>query len=143
LVERLGCELPSPALVDAIWRAADLRVPPHLMIRSHDGIHMDTPELAAAQAKALGDFVGDRSLGVDFRLVAGAFKDVVMVDGKPGLYGWHADDDAAATLAAKPYGIKVHAPVTPGDGRVVQPLFTGHVLAWRDYSQGVRLVRRA
>lgn len=141
LATRLGYELPTPALVDAIWRAADLRVPPHLMIRSHDGVHMDTPALHAEQQRAIATYVGARSLGVDFRLLAGAFKDVVTINGKPGLYGWHADEDAA--IALKRIGVTTHIAATLGEGVVVQPPFAGHALAWRDYSQGLRLVKRA
>lgn len=141
IAEALGCELPTPALVDAIWRAADLRVPPDLMVRSHDGVHMDTPELHEQQREALERFLAGRCLGVDFRMIAGCFKDVVQVDGKVGLYGWHADVEAAKALGRK--GITTHAPATPGSGVVVQPLFFGHAPAWRDYSQGLRLCRRA
>lgn len=141
IADRLGCELPTPALVDAIWRAADLRVPPDLMVRSHDGVHMDTPELHAQQNQALETFLAGRSLGVDFKLIAGCFKDVVSVNGKLGLYGWHADVEAAKVLGRK--GIPTHAPATPGSGVVIQQPFFGHALDWRDYSQGLRLVRWA
>ncbi len=140
LASTLGFKLPTPALVDSIWRASDLKVPPHLMIRQHDGVHMDTDALHAAESQALTNFVGDRALGKDFYLVGGAFKDVVMIDGKPGLYGWHADEMSAAKLGGM--GVPVHPPITPGPGLVVQPPFTGHALGWRDYSQALRLVRR-
>lgn len=141
LAKTLGFELPTPALCDAIWRQADLRVPPHLMIRKHDGVHMDTPELHAEQARVLAAYVGPRSLGVDFRLLAGAYKDVVSIEGKPGLYGWFADEKAAERLREK--GIPVVATATPGEGVVVQPPSTRHALAYRDYSQSLRLCRRA
>lgn len=146
LAERLGCEVPTPALVDAIWRAADLRVPPEIMIRSsHDGsaATMDAPVVHAEQATMLEQFVGSRSLGRDFRLLAGAFKDVIrqQAGGKLGLYGWHADEGSARTLAKKK--IPTYAPATPGLGVVVQPPYFGHASGWRDYSQGLRLVRRA
>jgi hypothetical protein len=58
--------------------------------------------------------------GADFVLLVGEFKDVVRgSDGKIGLYGWHR-------LNGKP----------------IQPYFTGHGLDWRDYSQGLRLVKK-
>lgn len=140
VAKQLGYELPTPALVDAIWRAADLRVPPHLMIRSHDGVHMDTPELHAKQQEVLAAYIGPRALGLDYRLLAGAFKDVVLVDGKPGIYGWHADERGAAKLGEK--GVPTYAPATAGEGVVVQRANAQHGEAWRDYSQGLRLCKR-
>lgn len=121
LAAQAGCELPSPGLVDAIWRAADLKVDANAMVRQHDGTPatMDSPETHADQAARLARIIGDRSLGRDFKLLAGAFKDVVLKDGKVGLYGWHR-----------------------ADGTTIQPFFGGHALAWCDYSQGLRLVRR-
>jgi hypothetical protein len=41
-------------------------------------------------------------------------------EGILGIYGWHRCD-----------------------GSVVQPFYAGHARGWIDYSQGVRLVRRA
>ncbi len=122
VAESLGCELPSPGLVDAIWRAADLKLDASKLTRQHDGTPatMNSAETHADQAKRIAALVGDRNLGVDFHLLAGAFKDVVMKDGKIGLYGWHK-----------------------ADGSVIQPFYAGHSPAWKDYSQGLRLVRRA
>lgn len=58
--------------------------------------------------------------GRDFALLVGAYKDVVRgPDGRVGLYGWHQ-------LNGKP----------------IQPYFTGHGMDWKDYSQGLRLIRR-
>lgn len=140
----LGFTLPSPALVDAIWRQADLKVPPHLMIRSHDGVHMDTPELHAKQSAAIAAYVGDRGLGRDFHLVAGAFKDIVLVDGKLGIYGWHVSAEEEAELRRKFPGLPLYAPSTPGPGKVIQQANTkAHGPTWRDYSQAYRLARRA
>lgn len=124
----LGCELPTPALVDAIWKAADLKIDANVMTNgTHDGTPktMDSPAIHAAQADKIARAVGNRSLGVDYFLLAGAFKDVVQrknpANGKVeiGLYGWHRPN-----------------------GTVIQPFYSGHALAWRDYSQGLRLVRR-
>lgn len=122
IARALGCELPSPSLVDAIWRAADLRVDATAMIQKHDGTPatMDGPLAHARAAELVAAQVGSRALGVDFKLLAGAFKDVVVKDGKLGLYGWQRKD-----------------------GSAIQPFFAGHARAWRDYSQGLRLVRKA
>lgn len=147
LAAQAGCQLPTPGLVDAIWRAADLRMPVDRMVRTdHDGTPatMDSPAIHARQAAELESFLGARSLGRDFRLLAGAFKDVVEVDGRVGLYGWTVDEqDAAQVAAIGKLGLPLYQPVTPGRGRVVQPFYARHVLSWKDYSQGLRLVRRA
>jgi N-acetyl-anhydromuramyl-L-alanine amidase AmpD len=121
LARRAGCELPTPALVDAIWRGADLRLDAAQLVRQHDGTPrtMDSSETHANQSARIERLIAGKSLGQDFRLLAGAFKDVVSSDGKIGIYGWHR-----------------------ADGRPIQPFFAGHALAWRDYSQGLRLVRR-
>lgn len=118
LAARAGCELPTPALVDAIWRAADLRIDAGAMERTdHDGTPrtMDAAAMHASQAARLAGLVGDRR----FRLLAGSHKDVVTHEGRVGLYGWHRSD-----------------------GRVIQPFYARHAASWRDYSQALRLVRR-
>ena len=106
-----GCELPTPELVDAIWRAADLRVEPQPMAPNKG----DDVAQFAAHAELVERAVGDRP----FRLLAGTHKDVVRSGGRVGLYGWHR-----------------------ADARPIQGFFAGHALAYRDYSQGLRLVRR-
>lgn len=117
LAEGMGYELPSPALVDAIWEQADLKVEP--LPRKHDGsiAQMATEAVYLDQGQRI-----ERQIGATpFRLLAGVFKDVVRrEDGKIGLYGWHRKT-----------------------GAVIQPFYSGHSLAWRDYSQGLRLVKRA
>lgn len=76
-----GCELPTPALVDAIWKAADLKVEPVPM--------------APNRGDSAGQFLDHRHhvegqlAGKSFKLVAGTHKDVVA---GPGLYGWHRLD---------------------------------------------------
>lgn len=113
-----GCELPSPALVDAIWRDADLRIDATKMVRQHDNTlkTMASREMFDSQAA----LVERAFAGRDFRLAAGYCKDVVAHNGKVGLYGWHRLD-----------------------GSVIQPFYAGHARGWIDYSQGLRLVRRA
>lgn len=112
------CELPTPGLVDAIWKAADLKVVP--LPRQHDG----TPATMASQAtfddqyKRIQAEIGGRP----YKLIAGTHKDVVRdpTTGKIGLYGWHMLN-----------------------GVPIQPPYYHHAGAWIDYSQGVRLVRKA
>lgn len=123
LARALGCELPSPELVDAVWKAADLKLDASVFVRAdHDGTmtSMSSPELLQKQAERIAREVGSRSLGRDFLLLAGPFKDVVKTrDGRLGLYGWHR-----------------------ASGVVIQPFYGGHARGWIDYSQGLRLCRR-
>lgn len=112
IAQERGAELPTPELVDAIWRAADLKVSPIPMVPNKGD--------DAEQFRAHADRIAAQLEGKEWRLLAGTHKDVVRVAGKLGLYGWHRLD-----------------------GRVIQGFFGGHALAWKDYSQGLRLVRRA
>ncbi len=123
LAAKFGCELPSPELVDAIWKQADLKIDGNKMVFSAaDGNDftmrtMNAPETHALTAEKLGALV--TAYGKPYKLLAGAFKDVVMSGGRPGLYGWHQ-----------------------ANGKVIQPFYAGHALSWADYSQALRLVRR-
>lgn len=118
LAKEHGCELPTPKLVDAIWKAADLRIPPPT--RSHNGTikEMANREVFEDQRKRIDAAIG----GQVFQLLAGTHKDVVRCPntGRVGLYGWHSLD-----------------------GKPIQPPFYGHSRDWIDYSQGLRLVRKA
>lgn len=115
IVADLGFELPSPALVDAIWEAADLKLDP--LPRKHNGTiaEMACEAVYLDQGRRIEEQIGNKG----FRLLAGAFKDVVVHEGKVGLYGWHRKT-----------------------GAVIQPFFAGHSPSWIDYSQGIRLVKR-
>lgn len=127
LAERLGCELPTPALVDAIWLAADLRIDANQMpFTAAEGNDFSGQTMASMKAfelttAKLARAVGDRKLGTDYHLLAGAYKDVVRdpATGRAGLYGWHRRD-----------------------GSVIQPPYYGHAMGWLDYSHGLRLCRR-
>lgn len=112
IAKSAGAELPTPDLVDAIWQAADLRVAPIPMAPNRGD--------DAAQFQEHAAKVEEQIRGRAFRLLAGTHKDVVRCpNGKLGLYGWHRLD-----------------------GRIIQDCYTGHAGAWRDYSQGLRLVQR-
>lgn len=129
-----GGELPTPALVDAIWRAADLKLVP--MPRNN----IVSQAVFDDQKERIRQQIGGRS----FTLLSGSFKDVVaQPDGFPGLYGWFVSDEEAPAFKAK-YGIPLLNPKTPGPGKIIQPM-SGHAhgLFFKDYSQGVRLVKRA
>jgi hypothetical protein len=113
--------LPTPVMVDAIWRAAAVRLGPDSIAPSAAMITMpvfaDHNRLVRARREANHAPAG--------ALVAGHKKDVVLsarldtLTNRVAIYGWH-----------KP------------DGRPIQPLNTWHTTGHVDYSHGVRLVHR-
>lgn len=120
-----GFILPTPRMVDAIWQAADLKVNPISSQAFGEENKGDNPSQFAKHAKA----VEEQLAGQSFDLLAGTHKDVVFIDrvpwqaapiNKPGIYGWHYPN-----------------------GKRIQQEMWGHALSWKDYSQGLRLVKRA
>lgn len=113
--------LPTPRMVDLIYRAADVRLSPRPMpagpqMRSTDYL-MRHDATVDAQARRAGAAPGT--------LISGQKKDVVLTTrliAKPGrvaIYGWHR-----------------------ANGQPIQPLSTVHGAGYADYSHGVRLVSR-
>ena len=116
IAKSYGADVPTAGLVDALWRAADLKLDP--LPRTSDG----TPKTMASQ-EAFDDQqarINAQIAGRPFTLLAGTHKDIVRApSGKLGIYGWQKSD-----------------------GSNIQPLSTIHYPGWIDYSQGVRLVRK-
>ena len=117
IADSLHCFLPTRKMVDDIYRAAKIKLEPVPMYAFRDS----TPTMYHHHLIVEGQRKGRKGL------IAGIQKDVVISgkisrDVKPdrvAIYGWH-----------KP------------DGTPIQPLYTGHVYWWVDYSQGIRLVYR-
>jgi len=117
IADTLHCFLPTRKMADDIYKAAKLRPEPVPMYAFRDS----TPTMWQHHLIIEGQRKGRRGL------IAGIKKDVVISgkisrDNKPGrvaIYGWHRQD-----------------------GKPIQPLYTGHVYWWVDYSQGIRLVYR-
>jgi hypothetical protein len=120
--KEMGCELPTPTMVDAIWKAATWCLDP--LPRRHNGTiqEMATAAVYADQDQRIAEQMAEAGVDPDVLLVAGTHKDIVRCPntGRLGIYGWHS--------------------VT---GKPIQPAFYGHSLDWIDYSQGLRLCRRA
>lgn len=121
LSAELGCDVPTVALVDAIWREADIKLNPYHLTRNAriaaDMVAFEAQHRAVEAAIARSR-VGD-SL---FKLLAGSHKDTVrLANGKLGIYGWHDLSGKPIQGAGAPHGA-----------------FPGYV----DYSQGYRPVRR-
>jgi hypothetical protein len=117
IADSLHCFLPTRKIVDDIYRAAVVKLEPVPMYALRDSaVTMYHHNLIIE---------GQRRLRKG--LIAGIKKDVVITgqiprDPKPdrvAIYGWH-----------KP------------DGTPIQPLYTGHVNWYVDYSHGIRLVYR-
>ncbi len=119
IASRLGFVLPTPRLVDAIYRESARHLRPQPL---HAGPDMRSTAYftrhdadIVAQAKRLGIAPG--------LLLAGHKKDVVLsnrMDSHPGrvaIYGWHE-----------------------ANGEPIQPLSTAHGIEYVDYSHGIRLI---
>jgi len=129
MAKEVGGELPSPALVDAIWRQADLKILPPVRAQN-----IVSAAVFDDQRKRIQTLIGDRP----FTLLGGTYKDIVQLGGKPQLYGWHVEDGKSVA------GVPLHSPFTPGPGKIIQgPSGGAHNTSFIDYSQGVRLVKRA
>lgn len=121
IADALGCSLPTRAMVDAIYAAAEVKLEPHPMT---PGATMTTvPVFAEHNSIVRTQRLATLAQHPAGALVAGHKKDVVLSNrltnalGKVAIYGWH-----------KP------------DGKAIQPLYLGHTSAWVDYSHGIRLV---
>jgi hypothetical protein len=121
IADALGCSLPTRAMVDAIYAAAEVKLEPHPMT---PGATMTTVKVfaehnAIVRTQRLAT-LAQHPAGA---LIAGHKKDVVLSNrltnapGKVAIYGWHKLD-----------------------GKPIQPLYTGHTSLWVDYSHGIRLI---
>jgi hypothetical protein len=115
IADTLHCFLPTRKMVDDIYRAAKIKLEPVPMYAFRDSsITMWQHHLIIeGQRKGRGG------------LIAGIKKDLVISDAvshnakadREAIYGWHRLN-----------------------GKAIQPLYTGHINWWVDYSHGIRLV---
>jgi hypothetical protein len=117
IADSFGCFLPTRKIVNDVHRAAAVTLEPLPMTEYRDA----TPTMWQHHLLIEGQRSGRRGL------VSGIKKDVVLSgkisrDARPdrvAIYGWHKSD-----------------------GKAIQPLYTGHVNSYVDYSHGTRLVYR-
>jgi hypothetical protein len=117
IADSFHCFLPTRKMVDDIYKAAKIKLEPVPMYAYRDS----TPTMWQHHLIVEGQRKGRKGL------IAGIQKDVVISgkisrDPKPdrvAIYGWHKLD-----------------------GTPIQPLYTGHIYWWVDYSQGIRLIYR-
>ena len=124
VADELGCVLPTRKMVEAIWRAAPVKLAPAPIVpgRAMTTVPVFSQHNATVRAQRQ-EALATHPLGT---LVAGHKKDVVITPrlatspGRVAIYGWHRPE-----------------------GTPIQPLYLGHAATWADYSHGVRLVRSA
>lgn len=117
IADSLECFLPTRKIVDEIYQAARVKLDPVPMYAFRDS----TPTMWQHHLIIEGQRKGRDGL------IAGIKKDVVISgqlsampkSDRVAIYGWHR-------LNGKP----------------IQPLYTGHIYWWVDYSQGIRLIYR-
>lgn len=134
-----GCELPTPELADAIYQAADLVVEP--LPQTHNGTPAGMAKAYAAQEARIAQQIA----GKTFTIVDGTHKNVTRdKSGRVDLYGWHTPNKSARVFRG--FDVVGSIPTNPartGSARVIQPFGTSHSPAYKDGSQGARLVRLA
>ncbi|MBL7741129.1 MAG: hypothetical protein JNK14_18040 [Chitinophagaceae bacterium] len=117
IADSFDCFLPTKKMADDIYKAAKVKLEPVPMYAFRDS----TPTMWHHHLIVEGQRKGKKGL------IAGIQKDVVISgkvlrDTRPervAIYGWHRLD-----------------------GKPIQPLYTGHIYWWVDYSQGIRLIYR-
>ena len=115
IADSFNCFLPTRKMVDDIYNAATLKLEPVPMYAFRDS----TVTMWHHHLIVEGQRKGKSGL------ISGIKKDLVISgkvsrDGRPdreAIYGWHKLD-----------------------GKPIQPLYTGHINWWVDYSHGIRLV---
>ncbi|MGA2750402.1 MAG: hypothetical protein ABSG59_16630 [Verrucomicrobiota bacterium] len=121
IADQLGCLLPTPKMVDAIYRAAEVKLTPAPIAPS--AAMTTVPVFVAHNEMVRTQRLESIEAHPPGALVAGHQKDVVICaklaasPGKVAIYGWHRTN-----------------------GVPIQPLYLGHADTWVDYSHGVRLV---
>ena len=123
IADALGCVLPTTKIVDAIYRAAEVKLVPAPIPPSAEmttvPVFSNHNAIVWSQRVAV---LKEHPLGA---LTAGHQKDVVIASGlasmpgKVAIYGWHQTN-----------------------GVPIQPLYLKHAAAWVDYSQCIRLVQQ-
>jgi hypothetical protein len=120
IADAFHCILPTRLLCDDIWRHARIRLQPVTFNPEGD---LNSGVIRFIEHNSAINAVRDDAGAQVYELIAGIKKDVIICNAlkkKPGyvaIYGWHNTD-----------------------GVPIQPLYTGHVDHYVDYSHGVRLI---
>jgi hypothetical protein len=117
IANTFDCFLPTPKIVDEIYKQSSLKLEPLPLVSARDSSATFLQHHQMIEAQRQGRT----------GLTAGIKKDIVIADkllqypkkDRVAIYGWHKLD-----------------------GKPIQPLYTGHVDWYVDYSHGVRLISR-
>ncbi len=115
ICDRTNCLLITEKISDDVYSAAECRVEPHPMTSDREQV-----SAFVIHNNAIEDAIHDHG---ESPLVAGIKKDLVITNRlkekshRVAIYGWHYSD-----------------------GRIIQPLYVGHVDWYTDYSHGLRLM---
>ncbi len=117
IADRFDCSLPTRKMVDDIYRAAEIKLPPRPLVEEREAVTTFVQHNTIIEEQRTGSPLGP--------IVAGIKKDIVLTNllaqrpHRVAIYGWHRTD-----------------------GAPIQPLTTVHAATYVDYSHGVRLVKR-
>ncbi len=120
LVDSLEMWLPTPEMVDAIYKQADIKLAPIPMPPTDE---MTTRTYYLKHHQLIEEQLVDSGFtNTSGKLIAGHKKDVIAIrrdSEKVAIYGWHLSDST-----------------------VIQPFSTVHRRDYFDYSHGIRLIKR-
>jgi len=113
IAKRFNATLPTKEIVDAIWRAADLKLSPIALPPNSEMTKMSA-------FRRHHELIEEQIAGRQFNLVAGHKKDILqpLRAGRVTIYGWHRPN-----------------------GNPIQSVSNVHGAYYADYSHGLRLVR--
>jgi|SaaInlV_110m_DNA_1040235.scaffolds.fasta_scaffold00099_26 hypothetical protein len=121
VVDQLGGIMPTRKMVDLIWNASDVKLPPQPIPPSPEMVTISIfQEHSSMVEVSRSNFISKHPPG---RLVSGHKKDVILSNqiasklDKVFIYGWHYKN-----------------------GEPIQPLYGGHVNWYVDYSHGIRFI---
>jgi hypothetical protein len=118
IAEAFGCALPTRKVVDEVYKAAALKLPPRPLAEDRESPATFLRHNSLVEEQRAGQRLDE--------LVAGHKKDVVVSNrlaerpDRVAIYGWHQ-----------------------AEGKPIQPLTIVHAERYVDYSHGIRLMRRA
>ncbi len=121
VVDHIGGILPTRKMVDLIWNASEVKLSPQPIPPSPEMVTIDIFREHNTRVEiSRANFISDHPLGC---LVSGHKKDVILsnnITSKPDkviIYGWHYQN-----------------------GEPIQPLYSGHINWYADYSHGIRVI---
>ncbi|MBT1695525.1 hypothetical protein KK083_01470 [Fulvivirgaceae bacterium PWU4] len=130
IADTLHCFLPTRKIVDDIYQHARVKLEPVAMFAFRDS----TPTMY--QHHLMIEGLRKQRSG----MIAGIKKDVV-ISGKVSRAGLSVKNTNNGTRDTRPNRVAIYGWHKP-DAKAIQPLYTGHVNWYVDYSHGIRLVYR-